>query len=372
MGRAHSYAYNSAAQLFELDYEPTVSVIAGRDRERTSAAASSYGIPDSTTDWRELIERDEVEIVDICTPPGTHAEMIEAAAGAGKAIICEKPLCVSYADGTRAIQAVRDAGVLNAAGFNYRKLPAVALMNKMITAGRVGEVINFRASWLSDEFLDPSIPFDWRFQRTLGGTTISDLGSHLIDLATWMVGSIEEVVAQSSTITKQRPDSSSGRMIEVDVDDASSALASFKSGARGVFEMSRVSARHPCDFTIEVNGTRGSLRFDYPRLNELWFGDSTTDDSLSGMQLIRAEHHTHPFAAQWWPIGQGVGYDASFINQAATLLQTWPDGPWAPDLETALEVQAVCEAMARSAEEHRWVPISERCDWNTPTSFGTS
>jgi predicted dehydrogenase len=232
-------------------------------------------------------------------------------------------------------------------------------MKRMIGEGAIGDVQLLRASFLSDEFLDPSIPFDWRFERAMGGTTISDLGAHLVDMALWMVGEIDEVSAQSSTFTTERADPDGGQPRAVEVDEASSALVTFASGARGVFEMARTCARRPCDFWIEVNGTHGTLRFDYPRLNELTYGDAREDGSLYGMRVIRAEHERHPYAAQWWPIGQGVGYDASFTNQAADLLERWPEGAWEPSIETGLRVQAVCEAMERSAADRRWVGVRE-------------
>jgi predicted dehydrogenase len=187
----------------------------------------------------------------------------------------------------------------------------------------------------------------------MGASTIADLGAHLIDLALWIVGEVAEVSAQSETFTRER----SGRA--VDVDEASSALVRFAGGARGTFEMTRVCARRPCDFFVEVNGTRGTLRFEYPRLNELWYGDGGDDASLYGMRRIRAEHPTHPYAADWWPIGQGVGYGTSFVNQAADLLERWPAGSWEPDLAQGARVQAVCEAMERAAAEARWVRVAE-------------
>jgi predicted dehydrogenase len=187
----------------------------------------------------------------------------------------------------------------------------------------------------------------------MGASTIADLGAHLIDLALWIVGEIDEVAAQSETFTRER----SGR--RVDVDESSSCLVGFAGGQRGTFELSRVCARRPCDFVVEVNGTRGTLRFDYSNLNELWYGDTADDGSLYGLRRIRAEHPQHPYAASWWPIGQGVGYGTSFVNQAADLLERWPAGPWEPDLEQGARVQAVCEAMERAADERRWVQVDE-------------
>ena len=353
MGRAHAYGYTVAPHVRALPVRPRLRAISGRDAAAVERAAAAYGVDEWTTDWRELVEREDVEIVDICTPPGTHAEIVEAAAAAGKAVLCEKPLAADHVAAAAAVAAVERAGVLGAIGFNYRRLPALALMRQLVADGRVGEVRLWRAAWLSDEFLDPLIPFDWRFERRMGASTIADLGAHLVDLALWIVGEIEEVNAQSETFTRER----SGRA--VDVDEASAALVRFAGGARGTFELSRVCARRPCDFWVEVNGTGGTLRFDYPRLNELWFGDAQEDDRLYGLRRIRAEHPSHPYAADWWPIGQGIGYGTTFVNQAADLLERWPDGPWEPDLATGLHVQAVCEAMERSAAERRWVAVAE-------------
>jgi predicted dehydrogenase len=353
MGRAHAYGYTVAPRIRELPVIPRLRVISGRDADAVARAAARYGVQDSTTDWRTLVERADLDIVDICTPPGTHAEIVEAASAAGKAVLCEKPLAADYASARRAAEAAHASGVPNAIGFNYRRLPALSLLKEMVTEGAVGDVLLWRGTWLSDEFLDPGIPFDWRFEKRLGASTIADLGAHLVDLALWVVGEIEEVVAQSETFTRER----SGR--EVDVDEASACLVRFAGGARGTFELTRVCARRPCDFFVEVNGTRGTLRFEYPCLNELWYGDAADDARLYGLRRIRAEHPEHPYAADWWPIGQGVGYEATFVNQAADLLERWPDGPWEPDLEQGARVQAVCEAMERSAAEHRFVRVDE-------------
>ena len=353
MARAHSYAYTAAPVMRSLPHRTRLRAISGRDKEKVSQAAQAYGFESWTDDWQELIRRPDIDIVDICTPPGTHAEIAMAAAAAGKAVICEKPLAVSYAQAAAALDAVRKAGVLNAIGFNYRRLPAVSLMKRMVEEGDVGTVRLLRATWLSDEFVDPAIPFDWRFDRSMGGTTIADLGSHLIDMATWMAGGIAEVAGQSETFVHER----SKR--RVTVDEASSALVRFESGARGVFEMARTAVRRPCDFTIEVNGSTGTLAFVYARLNELLYGEGGDDPGLYGMRTIRAEHESHPYARNWWPIGQGVGYGASFVNHLGDLLERWPDGPWEPDFKQGVAVQAVCQAVERAAAERRWVKVAE-------------
>jgi predicted dehydrogenase len=359
MGRAHSYAYTAAPVMRSLPVRPRLALISGRDQDKVSRAAAAYGFERSVTDWRELIHRPDVEIVDICTPPGTHAEIAIAAAAAGKAIICEKPLAVSYGQASAMVSAVQRARVLNAVGFNYRRLPAVSLMKRMVDDGAVGKVRLWRATWLSDEFVDPAIPFDWRFDRAMGGTTIADLGSHLIDLALWMVGGVAEVSAQSETFVRERSNPRAPGSLPVTVDEASSALLRFESGARGVLEMARTAVRRPCDFNVEVNGDAGTLVFAYERLNELLYGDGTDAPGFYGMRRIRAEHETHPYARNWWPVGQGVGYGATFVNHLGDLLERWPAGPWEPDFQQGAAVQAVCDAIERAAAERRWVAVTE-------------
>jgi predicted dehydrogenase len=284
--------------------------------------------------------------------------MAQAAAAAGKAVLCEKPLALTYPQAAGALAAVDRAGVRHAVGFNYRRLPAVALMHRMVTEGAVGEIRLWRATWLSDEFADPGTPFDWRFDKAMGGTTIADLGSHLIDLALWLAGDIGSVCAQAATFIRARPQASGGTR-PVTVDDAASALLRFRSGALGTIEVARAAVRRPCDFTVEVNGSRGTLVFDYARLNELRYGRADDEAGLYGMRRIRAEHPSHPYAADWWPLGQGVGYGSCFGNQAADLLEGWPDAPWSPGFGQGAAVQAVCDAMGASAAQDRWVAVTE-------------
>src|SRR5450759_4551046 len=359
MGRAHSYAYTAAPVMRPRPVRPRLVVISGRDEGKVARAAAAYGFESWTADWRELVQRPDVDIVDICTPPGTHAEIAAAAAATGKAVICEKPLAISYGQAFSAMESARTANVLNAVGFNYRRLPAVSLMKRMVDEGAVGKVRLWRGVWLSDEFVDPAIPFDWRFDRAVGGSTIADLGSHLVDLALWMVGGVAEVCAQSETFVRERANPGGAGSLAVTVDDASSALVRFESGARGVFEMARTAVRRPCDFTVEVNGETGTLVFEYARLNELMYGEGADSPGLYGMRRIRAEHETHPYARHWWPIGQGVGYGSSFVNHLGDLLERWPAGPWEPDFKQGAAVQAVCEAIERAAAERRWVEVAE-------------
>jgi predicted dehydrogenase len=357
MGRAHVYAYRAAPLIRPSSVVFTPVVMSGRNADAVASAAVACGIDEWVTDWRQLVARDDVDVVDVCTPPGTHAVIIEAAAKAGKDVFCEKPLATNYADARAALDAVTAAGVRHVIGFNYRRLPAVSLMAEMIANGELGDIHLWRGTWLSDEFVDPDIAFDWRFDSAMGGSTIGDLGSHLIDMATWMLGPIDDVSAMSSTFVRSRDDGGQAR--DVEVDDASSALVRFASGAQGTLEVARAAPRRPCDFTVEVNGSKGTAMFSYAQLNELWVGNTDDDARLYGLRRVRTEHPSQPETAGWWPIGQGVGYDASLINQVADLAATWSERAWSPDFAIGANVAAICAAMERSVVDRRWVSVGE-------------
>ena len=357
MGRAHAYAYRAAPLIRPSSVVFTPVVMSGRNAEAVARVSAECGVDDWVTDWHQLVARRDVDVVDVCTPPGTHAAIIEAAARAGKDVFCEKPLATNYPDAVAARDAVVAAGVRHAIGFNYRRLPAVSLMAEMVANGELGDINLWRGTWLSDEFVDPDVAFDWRFDSSMGGSTIGDLGSHLIDMAMWMLGPIDDVSAMSSTFIRHRDEG--GRPRSVEVDDASSALVRFASGVQGTMEVARAAPRRPCDFTVEVNGSKGTALFSYAQLNELWVGSTDDDARLYGLRRVRAEHPSQPETAGWWPIGQGVGYDASLINQVANLAATWPDHGWSPDFSVGAQVAAVCTAMERSVADRRWVSVRE-------------
>ena len=357
MGRAHAYAYRAAPLIRPSSVVFTPVVMSGRNAEAVARVSAECGVDDWVTDWHQLVARRDVDVVDVCTPPGTHAAIIEAAARAGKDVFCEKPLATNYPDAVAARDAVVAAGVRHAIGFNYRRLPAVSLMAEMVANGELGDINLWRGTWLSDEFVDPDVAFDWRFDSSMGGSTIGDLGSHLIDMAMWMLGPIDDVSAMSSTFIRHRDEG--GRPRSVEVDDASSALVRFASGVQGTMEVARAAPRRPCDFTVEVNGSKGTALFSYAQLNELWVGSTDDDARLYGLRRVRAEHPSQPETAGWWPIGQGVGYDASLINQVANLAATWPDHEWSPDFSVGAQVAAVCTAMERSVADRRWVSVRE-------------
>lgn len=359
MGRAHSLGYRDAVVVEPgLTVQPKLRVLCGRTPDPLAAAAARYGFDGWTTDWQQAISRPDVDIVDICTPPGAHRAAVEAAAAAGKAVICEKPLAATRDDAFAAARAVHAAGTLAAVSFNYRRLPAVTLMKQLIDEGVVGVPRAVRTIWLTDEFADPAIPFDWRFDRATGGTVTGDLGVHLIDLVHWLAGRVTAVTAQSATFVTERADPDGDEMVPVRTDDSASALARLSTGAVAVLEMTRVAIGRPCDWTIEISGSEGSIGFDYRNLNEIWLavaGDARTD----GFRRIRAEKPAHPYSGRWWPQGQGVGYQESFTNQVADLLLAWPDGPWSPTVDDGAAAQAVVDAIDESAAQRSWIDVKD-------------
>jgi predicted dehydrogenase len=358
MGRMHSYAYRVASLIRTLPCSPRLVVLCGRNASDVEEASRAYGFEGWSTDWQDVVSRRDIDLVDVCTPPGAHAEVVTAAAANGKAIVCEKPLASNFADGQRAARAVTEAGVLNASIFNYRHLASVALMKRLIDEGKIGEPLLWRAIWLGDEFADPSIRFDWRFDKPFGGSTILDLGAHVVDIARWMVGEIDAVTAQSATFVTQRR-TRDGSSAPVTVDDASAALGRFSGGQRGVFEFAKVCVGRPTDFSLEVNGREGTLAWDFAHLNELWFASADQKPHEYGLRRIRAEHPQLPYARDWWPAALGIGAESGFVNQICDLLEKWPDGPWAPDLNDALRTLAVCIAMEKSTESLQWTRVAD-------------
>ncbi len=367
MGRAHSIAFRDAVAIEPgLGVQPELAVVWGRSGERAAAAADRFGYEQWSTDLLEAVSRTDIDLVDVCTPPGSHHEAIAAAAAAGKAIICEKPLGATLGQARASLQAVRAAAVRHAVSFNYRRLPAVALLAQIVAEGVIGEPRVVRAIWLTDEFSDPDTPFDWRFDKLTGGSVAGDLGVHLIDLIQWIVAPFDEVVASSATFITQRRDPDGGRSVPVRTDDSCGALGRLSSGANAVLEMTRVAIGRPCDWTIEISGSEGSVWFDYRNLNEIWLFSREPGSRTQGVRRIRTELPGHPYSWRWWPQGQGIGYEASFANQAIDWLSHWRTGDFTPDFADAVAAQAVVEAIDASAASHAWTRV-DRSDRSDPS-----
>jgi predicted dehydrogenase len=364
MGAAHSQAWRSAGRFFDLPLAPAMTALCGRDADAARAAATRLGWSSVETDWKDLVKRDDVHLVDICSPGNTHAEIAIAALEAGKHVLCEKPLANTVAEAESMVQAAVAAeqrGVRSMVGFNYRLVPAIALARKLVAEGRLGTIRHVRAQYLQDWIVDPSFPLVWRLQKDKAGSgALGDIGAHIIDLAQHVLGSaITGVSGLTETFVKERPlpelssglsASGSGGTGAVTVDDAALFLARFQSGALGSFEATRFASGRKNAIRLEINGSDGSLAFDFESMNELHFHDHTEDTETAGFRRILVTEPTHPYAQAWWPPGHGLGYEHTFIHEVVDLVSAIGEGRSpAPSFADGLQVQQVLAAVERSA-----------------------
>lgn len=364
MGAAHSQAWRSAAHVFDLPLAPDMAVLCGRDPAATRAAAAKLGWRSVETDWTQLLTRDDVALVDICTPGDTHAEIAIAALDAGKHVLCEKPLANSV-DEARAMVAAaeraRARGVCSMVGFNYRRVPAIALARRLVEQGRIGPVRHVRAVYLQDWIVDPEFPLVWRLQRDKAGSgALGDIGAHIVDLAQYVVGDrLTGVSALTETFVKERPLATASGGLSgaggaergpVTVDDAALFLGRFAGGAVASFEATRFATGRKNGLRLEINGGSGSLAFDFEAMNELWFHDGTEAADTAGFRRIHVTEPTHPYMAAWWPPGHGLGYEHTFVHEVADLVRDLAAGTDpTPSFADGLQVQLVLDAVERSA-----------------------
>jgi predicted dehydrogenase len=361
MGRAHSNAYRQVARFFEVDPVPRMRAICGRDEEAVKDAATALGWEGYETDYRLLLERDDIGLVDVVTPGNTHHEIAIAALEAGKHVLCEKPLANSLDEAREMLEAARRTGVVNVVCFNYRRAPAVQLAKKLVDEGRLGEIRHWRAVYLQDFILDPELPLIWRFQKEVAGSgALGDLGAHLIDLAYFLVGSITEVVGTAETFIKERlleggPSSDGRQMGTVTVDDAAAFLARFENGAMGTFEVTRLAPGRKNRNSFEINGSKGSVAFDLERMNELevYFADEPAE--VGGFRTVMVTEPDHPYVGAWWPPGHILGYEHTFVHTVKDLLDgIGAEESPAPTFEDGYRCQAVLDAVERSAQSGTW------------------
>jgi len=367
MGRAHSNAYRQLPRFFDVDPVPRMAAICGRDEAGVREAAGSLGWESHETDYRRLIERDDVGLVDVVTPGNTHRDIVLAALGAGKHVICEKPLANSLAEAEEMLAAAREAGTINTVCFNYRRAPAVQLAKKLIDEGRLGTIRHWRATYLQDFIMDPQFPLIWRLKKELAGSgALGDIGAHSVDLAQFLLGGISEVVGMMETFVKERPleeASAGGGLLasggaetgEVTVDDAAAFLARFENGAMGTFEATRFAAGRRNKNAFEINGSKGSVAFNLERMNELEVFFVDDDADVQGFRTVNVTEPDHPFAGAWWPPGHILGYEHTFVHTMKDLMDGIKAGEsMAPTFEDAYRVQAVLDAVERSAEGGGW------------------
>jgi len=357
MGRAHASAWRQVGRFFDLPRQPVLQVVCGRDAARTRAAAERLGFAEASTDWREVVARADVDLVDICTPGDSHLPIALGAAAARKALLCEKPLANTLAEAEQMLAAVRRAGVVHMLCHNYRRAPAVALARRYLAEGRLGRIHHFRGTYLQDWIVDPAFPLVWRLRKERAGSgALGDLASHSIDLARFLVGEIAEVSGLLETFVRERPLEGGGGRGPVTVDDAALALLRFENGAIGSIEASRFCPGRKNHNRFEINGSRGSLAFDLERINELEIYEEQGPDS--GFRRVLATDPAHPFVSAWWPPGHVLGWEHTFIHTFADLLQALAgDQPASPDFEDGVRNQRVLDAIERSARSRSWVAV---------------
>ncbi len=361
MGRAHSNAYRQVRPFFEPRLTPRLKVLCGRNASAVSAAAVRLGWEESATDWREVIRRDDIGLVDISTPGDSHAEIAIAAAKAGKAVLCEKPLANTVAEAKAMLAAATKAGVVHMLCHNYRRAPAVMLARQIIKDGRLGRIYHYRGTYLQDWLVDPKFPLGWRLRKEIAGSgALGDLAAHSIDLARFLVGEITEVTAALETFVKERPlEGQAKKKAKVTVDDASAAVVRFANGALGTIEATRMAPGRKNYNRFEINGSLGSLAFDLERLNELQVFFRSDRGDVQGFRTVLAtEADHHAYVKAWWPAGHALGYEHTFVHTIYDLLEAIADHKVPqPSFADGLANQRVLAAMEKAARTKRWARV---------------
>ncbi len=363
MGRTHSNAYRKVNNFFDLEYEPVLKVICGLEEKEAKAFAQRWGYESYTTDWHKVIENDEVDLVDICVPNNVHAEIAIAAAKAGKAVFCEKPLALDGPQAQTMVDAVEKAGVANFVSYNYRRVPAVTLAKRFIDEGRLGQIFHYRANFLQDWTISADVPQGgmgtWRLDVKAAGSGVTgDLLAHCIDTALWLNGGIDKVTAMTETFIKERKSVTSGKVEPVGIDDACAFLARFKNVSLGNFEATRYARGHKALYTFEINGENASIAWDLHDLHRLSWFDHRDEGITRGWRSIHVTDGEHPYMDKWWVPGLQIGYEHSFVHQVADFLEGLAkETPVGPTFRDALETQKVCDAVLNSAKNGQWVNI---------------
>ncbi len=373
MGAAHSQAWRTAPHFFDLPLHPELTVLAGRNAAAVTTAAERLGWSSTETDWRRVIERDDVQLVDVCTPGNTHAEIAIAALEAGKHVLCEKPLANTVAEAEAMTEAAARAaanGVRSMVGFTYRRVPAIGLARKLVADGRLGDIRHVRAQYLQDWIADPAAPMSWRLEKDKAGSgALGDIGAHIVDLTQYITGqTLTGVSALLETFVKERPlPTETGKLGgvggtetgTVTVDDAAVFLGRFSGGALASFEATRFALGRKNGIRIEINGSAGSLAFDFEDMNVLQFFDGTEPAEIAGFRRILVTEPEHPYVAAWWPAGHGLGYEHGFTHQVVDLVTAIATGDDpTPSFADGLQVQRVLDAVERSAgNKSTWTEI---------------
>ena len=364
MGRTHSNAYNRIRNFFpELTYVPVLKAACARNEDKVKAFAAQWNYESYETGWKKLIERDDIDAVDICTPNDTHAEIAIAAAKAGKMVLTEKPLARNVEEARKMVEAVEKAKVANTVWYNYRRIPAVSLAKQIIDSGKQGKIFHYRANFLQDWTISADLPQGgeglWRMDANVAGSGVTgDLLAHCIDTAIWLNGSIKDVNAVTETFVKERMHQLTGKVEKVGIDDACIFHCHFANGSLGLFESTRYARGHKALYTFEINGEHASIKWDLHDLNRLEYFDHSDESIVRGWRSVHVTDGDQPYMDHWWVPGLGIGYEHSFIHQAADFLKSLETGePCSPTFRDAFETQQVCEAVLESAASGSWKEI---------------
>ena len=364
MGRTHSNAFHKVGNFFDLDREVVMKAVCARNEDRVKAFADQWGWQSYETDWRKLIERDDIDVIDIGSPNNTHMEMAIAAAEAGKAILCEKPLAIDGEQGAKMVEAVEKAGVPNMVWYNYRRVPAVTLAKQIIDSGKLGRIFHYRANFLQDWTISEDLPQGgeglWRLDASVAGSGVTgDLLAHCIDTAIWLNGSIDTVSAMTETFIKQRKHSLSGDVQEVTIDDACAFMARFNNGSLAIFESTRYARGHKALYTFEINGENASIKWDLHDLHRLEYFDHSDDSNVRGWRSVHITDGDHPYMDKWWVPGLQIGYEHTFVHQVADFVNGLESGDIHPNFRDAQETQRICDAVLSSGKSGQWESVAK-------------
>jgi predicted dehydrogenase len=363
MGRTHSNAFRKVNNFFDLEYQPVLKAVCARSGDKAKAFADKWGYQSVETDWRKLVERDDIDIVDIGSPNNTHAEIAIAAAKTGKMILCEKPLSMDGKQGETMVKAIEKAGVPNMVWYNYRRVPAVTMAKQLIDEGKLGRIFHYRAKFLQDWTISKELPQGgaalWRLDVKVAGSGVTgDLLAHCIDTAIWLNGEMESVTAMTETFIKERKHTLTGKVEKVGIDDACAFLGRFNNGSLATFESTRYARGHKALYTFEINGEHASIFWDLHDLHRLQYFDHRDESRLRGWRSIHVSDGDQPYMKNWWVPGLQIGYEHTFVHQVADFLTAVAKGQRArPDFRDALETQYVCDAVLKSAKTHQWEKV---------------
>ena len=363
MGRAHSNAFRKVANFFPSNHRLVLKAACGRDAAKTQAFADTWGYESIETDWKKLIARKDIDLIDIAAPNNVHAEIAIAAAKAGKMILCEKPLAMNAAEAAKMTKAVEAAKVPNMVWYNYRRIPAVTLAKQLIDEGKLGKIFHYRAKFLQDWTISADVPQGgpgtWRLDASVAGSGVTgDLLAHCIDTALWLNGGIDTVTAMTETFVKERKHALTGKKQKVGIDDASAFLARFTNGSLATFEATRYARGHKALYTFEINGEHASIFWDLHDLHRLQWFDHRDPGIVRGWRSIHVSDGDQPYMKNWWVPGLQIGYEHSFVHQVADFLAGLASGqPAAPTFRDGLATDLVTDAVLKSAKSQRWEKV---------------